>query len=135
MAARHGTRACYNGGCRCDKCKLAEANYQKARRHGVTALPNAERAPVEQPEVREPGPTEASVLAELATLPAAETHPSLAQGALAMARILDNPLHVAQQPQALARMAEMMKELRKGVKKGGRLAAVRSMTRPESATG
>ena len=139
--ARHGTRSryatCTDGaaGKACDKCKQAEANYQKARRHGVNvaALPTASETPVEQP--REPGPVEAGVLVELDGVPAAEMRPGLKQAALALARVLDNPLTVAQHPSAAKQMGEILNQLRKGAEKKTRLSAVRQMSKPKTATG
>lgn len=149
MAARHGTRSKYVSGCRCDACKLAEAEYQKARRHGVatpakpgrpkkdnvTAIARgAESAPpVDQP--KEPGPVEAGVLLELTGMPAVDTRQGLYQAALALARILDNPLTVAQHPSAAKQLGDFLTQLRKGAERQGRLAAVRQMSSPKTATG
>jgi hypothetical protein len=53
-----------------------------------------------------------------------------------MARILDNPLALAQQPSAAAKLTGILEELRKGsARKKGRLASVQQMTRTDSATG
>ncbi len=134
--ARHGTRTCYNDGCRCDKCKVAEANYQKKRRHGadttVVSLPGASADVVDNPEPKPIGPVEAAAIEELADAPASLNRPGLYQAALAMARILDNPVTVAQHTQAAARYAELSAVLRKGTEKASRLAAVREMSRPKA---
>ena len=125
---KHGVRARYKAGCRCVECKLAEANYHKARRHGVTPISSA---PSNAPEA-EPGhgAVEDGVLAELDGIAAADARPGLKQTALALARVLDNPLTVAQHPSAAHRLGEILTTLRKGAEKKGRLAAVREMSRP-----
>lgn len=132
MAARHGTRSKYNEGCRCESCSLAEANYQKTRRHGTAKVTHIRvggdtlNGRVE----RGPGPMELALNAVVANVPTADKRPDLVEGARAMARILDNPLTVSQQPQALARYHEAMEKLLKGTEKKSKLAAVRLMTAP-----
>ena len=76
MAIQHGTRTCYNGGCRCDACKKASRDYDKARRqkmlaakHGggtVTALQKPAAVPDLVPAG--PGPVESAIMAEIAGL-------------------------------------------------------------------
>ena len=47
-----------------------------------------------------------------------------------MARILDNPLALAQQPSAAARLTAILEDLRKGsARRRGRLASVQAMTK------
>ncbi len=135
--ARHGTRTCYNDGCRCDKCKIAEANYQKKRRHGtddatVVSLPGASADVVDNPEPRPIGPCEQAAIDELSDTPASLARPGLYQMALAMARLVDNPVTVAQHTQAAARYAELSATLRKGTEKRSRLSAVREMSKPKT---
>ncbi|MCV7208398.1 hypothetical protein H7J75_06980 [Mycolicibacterium canariasense] len=73
---------------------------------------------------------------QLAGLSTVEARPGEAEIAYALARLLDNPRAIGQHPQASARLSEMVDKLRKGAdKKTGKLASVRRMTRPESATG
>ena len=153
--ADHGTRQSYADGCRCAPCKAAMSQYTrewKARKAGadipapprgrprkaavavdgsaagsatVTALPGATGGPV-----RQPGPAEAAVLEELASLTSAETLKGAAAAALAMARLLDNPVALAQQPAAAAKLTTILEDLRKGsARKRGRLASVQAMTR------
>lgn len=144
--AVHGSRQCYADGCRLPECRAAQAKYMreyKARKAGVdidvarpgrprkgatvTQLPTAHQSPGSSPVV---GPTERAVLEELATLTSAETRKSVAAGALVMARILDNPVALAQQPQACARLMVAMDELRRGsARRKGRLASVQAMTK------
>lgn len=136
--ARHGTRTCYNDGCRCDKCKIAEANYQKKRRHGtddatVVSLPGAASDVVDNPEPKPIGPCEAQAIATLANTPATVKRPDLFQAALAMARIMDNPVTVAQHVQAAARYTDISALLMKGADdRKSRLAAVREMSKPKT---
>ena len=61
---------------------------------------------------------------------AGEARPGLAQAALAMARILDNPRAVNQQPAAAKVLAVMLEKLRSVSARGrrGGLAVVRTMT-------
>jgi hypothetical protein len=75
-----------------------------------------------------PGPVEAGVEAEIAGL--AEARPGLAQIALAMARLLDNPRAVATQPAAAKVLAALLDKLRSASARGrrGALALVREMT-------
>ena len=80
--------------------------------------------------MRQPGPAEAAVLEELASLTSAETRKGAAAAALAMARLLDNPVALAQQPAAAAKLTTILEDLRKGsARKRGRLASVQAMTR------
>jgi hypothetical protein len=82
-----------------------------------------------------PGPVEVAVEAETAEL--AEARPGLAQTALAMARLLDNPRAVSSQPAAAKVLASLLGELRKGSARGrrGNLAVVRSLTEKGNASG
>ena len=94
-------------------------------------MPTANQVPGNAPAV---GATERAVLEELATLTSAETRKSVAAGALVMARILDNPVALAQQPQAYAKLMAAMEELRKGsARRKGRLASVQAMTKSATA--
>jgi hypothetical protein len=69
------------------------------------------------------------VQAELHGNPTADQRPGLVACALAMARILDNPLAMPQQPAAAGRLVELLDKLRKGQpRRGGKLAAVQAMT-------
>ena len=160
--ADHGTRQRYaEDKCRCAPCKAAMSQYMreyKARRAGadipvptrgrprkaavavdgsaagsatVTALPGAATTPVART-----GPAEAAVLEELSSLTSAETRKGAAQAALAMARILDNPLALSQQPAAAAKLTAILEDLRKGsARKRGRLASVQAMTRATGTDG
>jgi hypothetical protein len=140
--ADHGSRQRYADGCRCAPCKAAQAAYRrewKARQAGatVTSIGRPGRRPKGAAEsVSLPvsavgvGPAEQAVLEELTTLTSAETRKGAAQAALAMARILDNPLAISQQPQAAARLTGILEDLRKGsARRKGRLASVQAMTK------
>ena len=75
-------------------------------------------------------------MSEIVGLAQAEARPGLAQAALALARIMDNPRAVNQQPAAAAKLADILDRLRKGADaRRSRLAAVRQMTRPVEQTG
>ncbi|MBF4194656.1 hypothetical protein [Mycolicibacterium phlei] len=143
----HGTRSRYVQGCTdgpdgraCEACRKANNDYLKARRQkknaekygGKVAVLKPQAPAVPEPEI---GPNEAATLEELAKLPNADARPGLRQVALTLARLLDSPLAIAQHPQAAGRYTEIMRELRKGAEKKGRLAAVRQMASPKVATG
>lgn len=139
MAAQHGTRTRYNTGCRCDSCKQASRDYDKMRRQRmlsskhapatVTALPTSVDA-----DDHEPGRVESGVLAEIGSLSTIGSRQGLVEIAIALARVLDSPLAIAQHPSAAHRLSETLDKLRKGAdSKTGRLAAVRQMTRKPAA--
>ena len=144
MASQHGTRTRYNTGCRCDECKQASRDYDKARRQKmlaakhtkpsratVTALPTASA-----PAQHEPGRVEAGVLAEIGALSTAATRQGLVEVAIALARVLDSPLAIAQHPSAAHRLSETLDKLRRGADaRRSKLATVRSMTSSAKATG
>jgi hypothetical protein len=125
MAAKHGTRHRYNDGCRCEDCTAANAAYQQKYRERRVIVPLS--APV-TPQTFEPGPVEVAVEKEIAGL--SETRPGLAQAALAMARVLDNPRAVSSQPAAAKVLATLLDKLRSASarSRSGRLAVVRAMS-------
>jgi len=41
IPARHGTISKYNGGCKCDPCRLAQNTYQRERRHRLREVASA----------------------------------------------------------------------------------------------
>jgi hypothetical protein len=95
MAAKHGTRRRYNDGCHCDACTAANnaylQEYRQRRADGGPIRPS-NMATLSSPVTPQPpnaGPVKFGVEAEIAGL--AEARPGLAQVALALARILDNP--------------------------------------------
>lgn len=142
MGVEHGSRTSYNAGCRCDSCKQASSDYQKMRRqkmlaskHSPAKVTTLRAAPT--PEVSETGGVEAGVMAEIGSLSTTASRQGLVQIALALARVLDSPLAIAQHPSAAHRLSETLDKLRKGAdSKTGKLAAVRQMTRrPTEATG
>lgn len=144
--SKHGTRACYVGGCRRVECREAESAYQRERRRragGTRQLASVQalgsrtsgNAGGVEPSSNEPGRVEAGVLAEIEGLTTAQKRPGLVEGALAMARLLDSPLNSAQQPQAMARLQAALDQLRKGAdSRKSWLADVRKLT-PRSDTG
>jgi hypothetical protein len=134
MTATHGTQRRYVEGCRCGDCKEAHRvsarDYRERRASGqtrpasVVAIPSAV---VSEPSG--PGPVESGVVSEIVGLAQAEARPGLAQAALALARIMDNPRAVNQQPAAAAKLADILDRLRKGADaRRSRLASVRQMT-------
>lgn len=125
MTTKHGTRHCHNDGCRCEDCTAANAAYQQKYRERPVIVPLS--APV-TPQTFEPGPVESGVEEEIAGL--AEARPGLAQAALAMARVLDNPRAVSSQPAAAKVLTTVLDKLHSvGVQsRRGRLAGVRTLT-------
>jgi hypothetical protein len=76
-----------------------------------------------------PGRVESGVLAEIGMLSTASKRPGLVEAALAMARMLDSQLNLAQHPQAVARLQAVLAELRVGAdSRKGWLADVRKMS-------
>jgi hypothetical protein len=76
-----------------------------------------------------PGPVESAVKAEIADLIATGARPGLVQVIVALAELLDDPTAKAQKPAAAGKLAELLRELRKGSGVGeSRLSLVRSMT-------
>ena len=125
MTTKHGTRHCYNDGCRCQDCPAANAAYQQKYRERPVIVPLS--APV-TPQTFEPGPVESGVEEEIAGL--AEARPGLAQAAMAMARVLDNPRAVSSQPAAAKVLTTVLDKLHSvgAQSRRGRLAAVRTLT-------
>jgi hypothetical protein len=135
MSAEHGTHSRYSQGCRCDACteghRLTALEYAQRKAAGQVR-PRVQVAEIPPPSPNgppEPGPVEAAVHEEINGM-AAETRPGLVAIALAMARLLDNPKAVNQQPAAAKVLAAMLEKLRQASAPGrrGHLAAVKSMT-------
>ena len=142
MASEHGSRTRYNAGCRCDACKLASREYDKSRRqrmlsskHAPATVTNLRSAPASEPA--ELGRVESGVMAEIGSLSTTASRQGLVEIAIALARVLDSPLAIAQHASAAHRLSETLDKLRKGAdSKTGKLAAVRQMTRkPAEAAG
>ena len=133
MAARHGTANRYNQGCRCEDCKdshrLRAAAYRQRRVAGETRSPVANVSPLAAGAPQSgPGPVEVGVGAELSDL--ADARPGLAQIALALARLMDNPRAVNQQPAAAKALVTLLDKLLRSASAQGRrggLALVRAM--------
>lgn len=85
-----------------------------------------------QPQASGPGPVELRVAAEIDGL-ASEARPGLAQAALCLARLMDNPRAVNQQPAAAKVLASLLEKLRSVSASGrrGSLAVVRDMTKKD----
>jgi hypothetical protein len=146
MAAKHGTLHRYRSeGCRCDDCKAASAAYQRdLRQRRAAGEPPQKRRPATvfsmnapvAAESAEPGRVELGVEAEIAGLAQAVLRPGLAQAALELARVLDNPRALGQKAAASKALAELLGVLHKGTDvRKSRLASVRAMSKPQSATG
>jgi hypothetical protein len=132
MAAKHGTQRRYVEGCRCEDCREAHRvsarEYRERRANGLSRPTSVVVVP---PVVESdgPGPVEVGVQEEISGS-AAEARPGLAQAALAMARILDNPKAVNQQTAAAKVLASLLDKLHSASARGrrGKLAVVKSMT-------
>lgn len=141
--ADHGTRTRYNQGCSdgvdggaCEPCVKANRDYYKGYTQKRKGKGDAAAKLAAAPEpTDEPGPMEQAVLDVVETLPMAQRRPDLVAAAKAMARILDNPLYVAQQTNALKQYRDTMDQLMKGSERKGKLASVRAMTQPKTQAG
>ena len=120
-------RARYRRGCRCGVCRAANRTYQRERRASAapklcTAVPNSDTTGDVTSCVS------AAVTEELLLI-GPHGRPGLAAGALAMAKILDDPCAVPQHPAAAGRLFDVLEELHRcAPRQGGKLAAVRRMT-------
>jgi hypothetical protein len=132
MAAKHGTRHRYNDGCRCDECRGANAAYRRRYRQRATAVIPIHDS-VNSDTSSRPGLVEAAVGIEVADI--AEARPGMAQIALAMARVLDNPRAVSSQPAAAKVLTTLLDKLRSASaqQRRGNLALVREMTTKDGA--
>jgi hypothetical protein len=135
MPSKHGTRQRYSAGCRCDDCKdsqrLYQQRYRERKTNGDTRLHPTAVAQITQVVIPAPsvGRVEAGVIAEIEGLAQAEVRPGLANAALELARLMDNPKATNQKPAAAAKLADLLDKLRKGAdERKSRLASVRAMT-------
>ena len=126
MTGKHGTRRRYVEGCHCEDCTEANRLYFRERRASAVDQPDARPTHPSQPSA--PGPVESGVRAEMEGL--AEARPGLAQAALAIARILDNPKAVSSHPPAAKVLASLLDKLRSAPAQRRRagLELVRTMT-------
>jgi hypothetical protein len=132
MTLKHG-RTRYTRGCRCNICKTAERDYQRDRyrrsRELTVDQPGEPLSVAGAEGSGEAGPVESAVAAELHTLHTVTDRPGVAQIALSLARILDNPKS-ANQPAAAKVLISMLEKLRSASPAGRRgLAVVRDMTK------
>lgn len=158
---RHG-RARYRRGCRCDQCKCAESEYQKARRQRIAESVGelAESAPanvrllhVAEDEAVTSGnaasatrantPKLATTVANSSSVVAAVreeinalgacVRPGLAAAAMSLAAVLDNPRATSSKPAAAGALVNILNQLRKSAAGGKpKLAAVRALTSEKS---
>jgi hypothetical protein len=130
MTIRHGTRYRYSKGCRCNDCAEAARIYQLRTGGPVVADDITESG-----NSSSPGAVEQGVLAETDGL-AAQARPGLAQAALAVARVLDNPRAVNQHTAAAKVLSVLLDKLRAVSARGrrGGLRVVREMTGKKTAT-
>jgi hypothetical protein len=129
MAAKHGTRQRYIGGCHCEDCTAANTAYQHRWRQSRTCgEPSTPNVAVSLSPVT-PGPVEAGVQAEIGGL-AMEARPGLAAMAVSLAQLMDDPKARSQQPAAAKVLAGMLDKLRSASGRGrrGNLSVVKSMT-------
>lgn len=140
-----GTESCYNAGCRSEQCRQAATEARRERRRlareAVGELPAADAdrtrlvsIPTDNPstsinaDISPANSVEAAVLAEVQAL-GSTARPGLVAGAIAMARILDNPKAISSQPPAARVLISMLEKLRSGsTTRRGNLALVKSMT-------
>jgi hypothetical protein len=129
MAARHGTRHRYVDGCRCEDCKASNRTHERDRRqrHASGEFPHRGAVVSLPAQPCGPGPVESGVEAEIEGL--AEARPGLAQTALSLARVMDDPKAINQKAAAAKVLAALLDKLRSGAQgHRGRLAVVRTMS-------
>lgn len=119
-------RARYRRGCRCGLCRSANRAYEREWR--ASAAPKLCAAVAISTAAEDVTSCVSAVIAEL-TLIGPHGRPGLAAGALAMAKILDDPCAVPQHPAAAGRLFDVLDELHRcAPRRGGKLAVVRRMT-------
>jgi hypothetical protein len=136
MSTTHGTRSRYLAGCRCDDCKDAQRRYQQRyRERRISGTPQLQPTAVAQLPQPDRGPVESGVREEIDGL-VAEARPGLAQAALALARVLDNPKAISTQPAAAKVLASLLEKLHSASARGSRgsLAVVRGMSSSHPST-
>jgi hypothetical protein len=123
--AEHGSRSRYREGCRCAKCRAANAEYN--RNYYIEGKKPSPGAVL--PDTG-PGPVEVAARGQLEGLSRAQSEPAIAAAVLALARLLDSARTPSAHPAAARQMAVLLDGLAKGSdrRKSG-LAAVREMTR------
>jgi hypothetical protein len=125
----HGRSRYRHHGCRCEVCVGANRAYMRehrARKRGLTPVPSLLAEPV---SAETEGPAVAAVRADVAGLGELRGYQYLVEGALAMARILDDHRLASTQPAAVKQLASLLGMLhREAAPKRGRLAAVQAMT-------
>jgi hypothetical protein len=136
--AECGTRSRYKRGCRCERCTAANTRYfqeSRARRRGFSAPAEVGVSALlrtVQPDAGAPpeiGRNEAATLRELGGLSGAVKRPGLAESALSMARILDNPKLATTHPSAQGKLSVALAQLwAASVGRSGNLASVASMS-------
>ena len=137
MASPHGNRNGYIAGCRCDRCKASQRVHQQEYRGRVADGTVRPRAPSSAAMFGPlppsgPGRVEAAVGQEIEGLPLAAARPALVKTAVSLAKILDNPRAVSQQPAAAGKLVDILDRLHKGsVARRGGLRAVKAMTTPD----
>ena len=129
-----GTNAHYMAGCRCAACteahRVRAREYRRRKNAGEVVSPfrYAEQQESPLPAETGPGPVESGVEAEIGGV--ADGRPGLAQVALAMARLLDDPKAKNQAPAAAKVLVSVLDKLRSDSarQRRGGLALVRTMT-------
>jgi hypothetical protein len=128
------TNAHHMAGCRCAACREAyrvrarEYRRRKANGEVVSPFRYAEQQESPLPAEIGPGPVEVGVEAEIGGV--ADGRPGLAQVALALARLMDDPTAKNQAPAAAKALVSVLDKLRSASARGrrGHLSSVRTMT-------
>jgi hypothetical protein len=133
---RYRQGKCLPDGSRCDACRAANADYQRAFQLGlvapksnVTSIKSRKQpAKPRAPRADKRGEVERAVRAQLKDF--AADNPTQVQMAIVAAQILDNPERVALHPTTIRQLGQIVEGLTAGKKKKsrGRLAAVQALT-------
>lgn len=121
--------------CPCDECKAKRAAYMRksrAKKMGLQVIASDPTAP-SQPDLAEPLNVEREVQKEIDMLTSGPDLPGVVASALAMARVLDNPLLVTIAPSAHRQLMLDLDQLHKASspKKGTLTVVANAAQRPK----
>ena len=137
--AAHGTITRYRDGCRCDDCKASHAASERGRLRSVDTQQEGTQGRIHRaaaqfvdlppPGTVRAGPNEVAVAEEAKGLSGSAERPAMVTAALALARVLDDPLKWHKHDTVARQLHIIMNDLRASSwrKSKGRIAAVRQL--------